>query len=587
MDDFLPPPEEWDEGTRAQDGHDDRSGPGASGGGTDPGSQPVGREHDGLSGIPDVAGTADGHPISPLRCPDGGNDPILVSRLLEEADALDRPNFDTMRNLIRKAREIRATPAEMKALQCLLVDRSVWPPGVVAQLVTDERNRIDQFGVLGTVDEAKDAVIAKLLGEYEKLVWPGGSLYGYRGDAEGQPVGETGYYRRISRECLDAQIIQHLGRTTIVGTRLQRAEVIDRIEAAAREQNFFDGAQAGVNLANGFLFWEGTKFALREVSEENRARERLVFSFDPNAQAPTFEQALRRVIVCELKRATLQEVFGAVIFGTTPMKDAARRIVLLVGGPNSGKSTIIALLQLFVPGYATVSVPPEEWGKEYSRARLEAARLNIVTELGGRQKMAGEQVKRIASCEPVSARHPYGRSFEFRPRAWHLFATNELPRVSDQTSAFERRMLVLNFDHMLAREEIDGDLIERVREELPGVLNWAMEGAERLAQRGFFVTPPGHHESVLGMQFGSDPVEIFARFRIEAAPGDRRGVTTEELRAALKAFAEARGLDTDAWNDVTHMKRLAELLKRLYGAERAARDGRPFYRFVKLRADQG
>jgi putative DNA primase/helicase len=148
-------------------------------------------------------------------------------------------------------------------------------------------------------------------------------------------------------------------------------------------------------------------------------------------------------------------------------------------------------------------------------------------------------------------------------------------------------MLVLNFDRPLERGEIDGDLIERVREELPGVLNWAMEGAKRLAQRGYFLPPPGHHEAVLGMQFGTDPVALFAHLAVEAAPGDRQGVTTERLRAALKAFAETRGLDTDGWNEVTHMKRLADFLKKLYGAERAARDGRPFYRFVKLRAEQG
>ena len=83
-----------------------------------------------------------------------------------------------------------------------------------------------------------------------------------------------------------------------------------------------------------------------------------------------------------------------------------------------------------------------------------------------------------------------------------------------------------------------------------------------------------------------DPLRA-AHLAVEAAPGDPRGVTTERLRAALKAFAEARGLDTDGWNEVTHMKRLADFLKKLYGAERAARDGRPFYRFVRLRAEQG
>ncbi|MBC4018530.1 DNA primase family protein [Siccirubricoccus deserti] len=582
MDDFLYPPERGGDSTRAQDGHDNTFGPEGSDGGTDPGPQ-----HEGLPEHPDAAGSADGPPTTPLRNPSEGSDRIAVSRLLEEAQALEKPSFEEMRGLIRNAREIRATPAEMKVLQLLLAERSNLTTGIIAQFAIDERNRINGFGVIGTPDDAKAAIVTMLLNDFEQLVWSGGSLYGYCGEAEGRPVSETGYFQRISQDRLDALIIQHLSQTTIVESRRQRAELIDRIAAEAREQDFFDNAAPGVNLASCRLFWDGTNFQQSDVSVQNRARERLPFAYDPEAQAPVFNRAIRRVIASEAKRAALQEVFGAVIFGITPKKDAARRIVLLLGGPNSGKSTIIALLQLFVPDYATVSVPPEEWGKEYSRARLEGAILNIVTELGGRQPLAGEQVKRIASCEPVSARHPYGRSFEYRPRAWHLFASNELPRVTDTSPAFERRMLVLNFDRPLERGEIDGDLIERVREELPGVLNWAMEGAKRLAQRGYFLPPPGHHEAVLGMQFGTDPVPLFAHLAVEAAPGDPQGVTTERLRAALKAFAEARGLDTDGWNELTHMKRLADFLNKLYGAERAARDGRPFYRFVKLRAEQG
>ena len=84
------------------------------------------------------------------------------------------------------------------------------------------------------------------------------------------------------------------------------------------------------------------------------------------------------------------------------------------------------------------------------------------------------------------------------------------------------------FEHPLQNPEIDDSLFDRIREEeLPGVLAWAMEGAERLARRGTYLLPPGHEEAVLRMQFGDDPVELFVRLCVEAAPGDTEGVTTE------------------------------------------------------------
>jgi phage/plasmid-associated DNA primase len=248
---------------------------------------------------------------------------------------------------------------------------------------------------------------------------------------------------------------------------------------------------------------------------------------------------------------------------------------------------LIKLLQLFFPKETIKTVPPEEWGSIYARARLESARLNIVTELGTTFTLAGEQVKRIASWEPVSARHPYGRQFDFVPRAHHAFGANSTSRVNDHTTAFARRVLAIVFEHPLQDAEIDGGLLDRIRdEERPGVLAWAMEGAERLARRGIYLLPPGHAEAVLRMQFGDDPVELFVRLRVEAAPGDAEGTTTEVLRAALKAFAEARRVDTEGWTDVTHMRRLAERMKELYKAGRAMRDGRPFYRYVHLRPDR-
>jgi hypothetical protein len=510
-------------------------------------------------------------------------DPATVEPLLVAAAELpvslltDTAVRQHVQNILREAEKSRFPPAEAFALQAQLAKATKWPMPLIAQWAIDAKNNVPGFGILGSIADAARAVQWHFEQRYEHFLWNGGSGYGY--------TRKKGYYERLTPADLNHQIIECLGHTAFTEREPQRTESIKRLAEAKRDSTFFDDLPPGINLANGFVAWnnERASFDLRTTSRESRSRERLAFSCIPEALCPNFLRGVRKLLPSQAKQEALQEAFGAAIFCLTPSTDKARRIVILAGRRNSGKSTILEILREFFPPYAIASVPPEEWKSEYSRALLEGKRLNIVTELGGGRMLAGEHVKRIASCEPIMGRLPYGQPQTFRSFAYHFFATNELPRVTDKTSAFERRLLVINFHQSLEQNEIEGDFLDRVREELPGILNWASDGAERLIQRGHFVPPPCHHEAIMGMQFGADPVEIFARLGVEPALENHRGITTENLREALKAFADARDIDTDGWNDLTHMRRLAGLLKELHGAERATRDGRPFYRFVRLR----
>jgi hypothetical protein len=93
---------------------------------------------------------------------------------------------------------------------------------------------------------------------------------------------------------------------------------------------------------------------------------------------------------------------------------------------------------------------------------------------------------------------------------------------------------------------------------------------------------PWHEAAVREMAQSDDLVDSFARLGVKAVPGDRRGVTTVDLRNASKAHAEANSISTEGWNDATHMKVLAARLQELHGAERAKRQGRPFHRNIGL-----
>ena len=64
--------------------------------------------------------------------------------------------------------------------------------------------------------------------------------------------------------------------------------------------------------------------------------------------------------------------------------------------------------------------------------------------------------------------------------------TNELPRLEDQSGALASRFVVLTVRESFYGRE-DPDLLDRFVPELPAILNWALEGWDRLYQRGRFI----------------------------------------------------------------------------------------------------
>jgi hypothetical protein len=238
-------------------------------------------------------------------------------------------------------------------------------------------------------------------------------------------------------------------------------------------------------------------------------------------------------------------------------------------------------MQGLLPPQSIDSIPPDEWGQEKYRAKLEGVALNVVPELGGNMLVPAVHLKKLGSLEPITARRLYGNPFTFRPIARHLFATNELPRVPDKSNASGRRLLCVVFQRSLRPDEVDPDFVSKVLAEPSAFINWAAEGATRLAQSKCFTIPTGHEQAAAIMQHGDDVAAILAHTKIEAARGER--LTSDELQTALRRLSTELDLNPERVNDGT-MRRLSGLLQNAYGCERKQNSGKPFYLGVRFRA---
>lgn len=117
---------------------------------------------------------------------------------------------------------------------------------------------------------------------------------------------------------------------------------------------------------------------------------------------------------------------------------------------------------------------------------------------------------------------------------------SKLPRLADTSGALAGRFIVLVLTHSFYGRE-DRGLTDRLLGELPGILNWSIEGWRRLVERGYFQQPESAAEAVLDLEDLDSPISAFLRDRCVVAPS--RGVEAGRLFEVWGEWSNAQGRD--------------------------------------------
>jgi putative DNA primase/helicase len=74
---------------------------------------------------------------------------------------------------------------------------------------------------------------------------------------------------------------------------------------------------------------------------------------------------------------------------------------------------------------------------------------------------------------------------------------------------------------------------------MAGILNWALDGLDRLRKRGFFRMPASSHESIRELEDAAEPVRAFLREWCDVGPNHR--VNVKPFYHNYRAWAEEGG----------------------------------------------
>ncbi len=236
--------------------------------------------------------------------------------------------------------------------------------------------------------------------------------------------------------------------------------------------------------------------------------------------------------------AALQEWFGYCLLPDT----SQQKILMIVGPRRSGKGTIARVLGRLV-GMANVCAPTlAGLGTNFGLWPLLGKTVGIISDarLSGRADAAAiaERLLSISGEDAQTIDRKNLAQVTCKLSVRFVILTNELPRLNDPSGALVGRLIVLRQKRTWYGEE-DIGLTDRLLQELPSILLWAIEGWRRLRERGRFQQPESALQLVEGLEDLSSPIGAFIRERCEVGPGYE--VPVKDLFAAWKAWCEEKG----------------------------------------------
>ena len=233
--------------------------------------------------------------------------------------------------------------------------------------------------------------------------------------------------------------------------------------------------------------------------------------YDPTATCPTWERFLGEIFGGDTDLINyVQRAVGYSMTAST----VEQCVFFLHGSGSNGKSTFLSIVREMMGDY-TVNIQPETimvknsaGGANSDIARLKSARLVTTVEPNEGARLNEGLLKQLSGEDPVTARRLYGDEFEFIPQFKLWMATNHRPLIRGTDDGIWRRIKMIPFTVQIPDEKKDKHLAGKLRRELPGIFNWAIDGCRKY-QEGGLQEPRSVRGSTMEYRKDMDAIQQF------------------------------------------------------------------------------
>jgi len=338
-----------------------------------------------------------------------------------------------------------------------------------------------------------------------------------------------------------------------------------------------------VGVRNGVI--ELKTMAFRPAKRGDFITKQLGVAYDPSATCPHWLEFLGLIFAKD--REVIAYVQRAV--GYTLTGSVAEEIMFIPWGRGlNGKTVFCSMLYDLMGDYAIVGdvdvivERKNPGGPTPELMRLKGSRLVSINETQENEKLSERRVKYITSNEMISARNLYEGIVDFMPTHKTWLRTNHKPIIAGTDIAIWRRVglipFLVNILETLAHEgkKIDTHFREHhLVPELPGLLNWALEGVRMYVQEG--LSPPKTVQAAVAEY--RKAMDVVAQWIDDHCEIDPQGfVYTADAYANYAAWAQ-----TEAKYQVSKNRFGRVMHERFGGGENDRENGRRVYRGFKIK----
>ncbi len=332
--------------------------------------------------------------------------------------------------------------------------------------------------------------------------------------------------------------VSNLDAESVHGIRAM-LEVAKNLRSIATLTTDFDRNPFLLTVRNGTLDLRTGE--LRSASSDDLITRSSNISYDPSAKCPRWLQFLAEIFTMDLSLIDfIQRAVGYSLTGDT----REQCLFILHGNGANGKSTFLEIVRRLLGPHATTTpfatfmIQRNVGAPRNDLAALVGARLVLASEAGQDASFDEAVIKQVTGQDRIAARFLYGEFFEYKPQFKIWLATNYKPIIRGGDDAIWRRIRLIPFNEQFKGDKRDSSLPDKLKEELPGILAWAVRGCLDWRRNGLGI-PPTVKSATTEYRDESDQVGRF--ISEQCVSGERCTVSGRSLYQSYVEFCAQQG----------------------------------------------
>ena len=295
-----------------------------------------------------------------------------------------------------------------------------------------------------------------------------------------------------------------------------------------------------IPLQNGVYDLKGG--FLRDYQKEDFFTWKLPWNYSPEAKSKLIIPLIESFLP-EEETITLYELLAYCLYRGYPYQ----KFFILYGRGSNGKGLFARIIERLLGQDNISHVTLGEIQRDrFSGSRLYQKLANVCGELEYEEIKNTGLLKQLCGGDYLEKDRKYREPIKFQNYAKLIFLTNEIPRSTDTTEAFYRRLFLIEFPKVFKENpELEVKVAEADSEEYEALLYKVLRTLQNLIKRNFIFT---HHKTMeknkeLYLKLSS-PLETFIDEFCEITYNQEDFIFKYEFRDKLNNWLQEKGLRT-------------------------------------------